>query len=317
MGEDNTLWSKNILILQVIFYGYIEDMSKTIIAKYVMSHRGNSQQAIKAADKVLFDYSSISKATKGARKFMLPFFTWSAKILPRLVEFSMRKPEKFLMILLALAAGSALSRKKLGITKEEEESLKPDYLKGKATLLFPKRDGSGDLNWINLSYFMPWDNWIPLENEKLAIPQALSVGNPFINFYNAYVLNYDKFYGQIAPDFMTDEEAGRVKKDYILKNTTPRIAQVPAKIVKSVKKVPDKYGRTTDLGKVIAGDIFGFKFVKDISPYKTKIRRKAIMDYHRGRRSIYERYKTGEITNDEKRRLFIKQRKKAREGLTR
>ena len=44
------------------FYGTTEDTSKTIIARYVLDKGGSPRQAVKFADKLLFDYTSVSEA---------------------------------------------------------------------------------------------------------------------------------------------------------------------------------------------------------------------------------------------------------------
>lgn len=298
-------------------YGFMEDMSKTIIARYVLDNKGTVAQAVKLADKILFDYSSVSRVVAGARKSFLPFITWSAKVFPRLIETVVRKPEKYIMIVLLVAAQAEIARRMLGITKEEEERLKPDSIKKHLAILVPWRDVNNDIQWIDLTYFMPFGGWLPIRKGKLAVPTTLMMGSPLLAFYNAFVLNYDPFLGEIAPDYATDEEKTRLQWKYLGQSLLPDIAwRTPSKIIKSMKGLPDKYGKKSELWKVIAGELAGVRFTSDISAYQGKIKRKAIMNYHLGRRSIYERFKTGEVTKDEKRRLFIKQRQKVQGELT-
>ncbi|MDD4924279.1 MAG: hypothetical protein PHF74_05540, partial [Dehalococcoidales bacterium] len=61
-------------------YGAVEDIGKTVIARYVMDNGGTVGQAVDLAQKTLFDYSNVSAVTSKARKFPLPFITFSAKV---------------------------------------------------------------------------------------------------------------------------------------------------------------------------------------------------------------------------------------------
>jgi hypothetical protein len=280
-------------------YGAIEDASKTVIARYVLDNGGTPEQAVKFADKLLFDYSQVSEAVGFARQSFFPFITWSAKILPRLVEFAIRKPEKFALIAISMAMFNAFSRLMLGIDKDEEERLKPDYIRGKNTLLLPGRDINGDLNWIDLTYFMPWGNWSPINKGKLAVPQTLTMGGVLPILYNAFVLNYDPFtQRKIAEDYLSDDERIIEQGKYCLINLSPQIltSMLTGKLFATK---PDRYGRKKELSKILAGELLGVKFVSDVSAYRKKIQEGLHRTFYEGRADIRKKVKTGELTKEQ------------------
>ncbi len=289
------------------FYGFIEDVSKISIANWAMEQGADVTQAVKFADKILFDYSSVSSLVGKLRKGPFPMLTWSAKVLPRLIETAIKHPEKYIFLISLILLWNERSRRQLGITAEEEERLKPKHLRGQATLLSGKRDVNGDLNYIDLTYFLPWGGWMPVRKGKLALPQTSIISNPLMSFYNAYVLNYDPFYGEIAKEYMTEEEADKAKKIYLIKSLGPRhLTQTPFPIIKSIRGVPDRLGRKSELGKILAGEFLGIRYTPDTSAARGIIRRKIIKDHQSRIYQYNAQHKTGEITREKREELIRK-----------
>ena len=250
-------------------YGAIEDASKTVIAKYAHSQGASVEQAIKLADKWLFDYSSVSPLVGTLRKLPVPFLTWSAKTFPRLVETAIRKPEKYATIYLAIGVINAMSRKGLGISQDEEEKMKPDYMQGKTkpVLLLPIRDKDNQVQWIDFTYFVPWGGWITPMTKGSIIPQPLQMSNPLMTMYNAYGTNYDPFIGEIQKPYMTDKEKKDAQNKYVLASLLPDLlgGLGSRKIIKGIRKGPedhDYYGRKPQLGQILLGEIAGIKITK-------------------------------------------------------
>ena len=302
------IWANNLgQVLQspARLYGAIEDASKTVIARYVLDQGGTPEQAVKFADKLLFDYSQTSEVVGYARQGFFPFITWSAKILPRLVEFAIRKPEKFIMMVGMVELFNVLSRSMLGVSKDDEERLKPDYIRGKTVLLMHKRDVNDDLNWIDLTYFFPWGGWLPVERGKLAIPQTITMSNPLLTLYNAYVLNYDPFYGEIAPSYLTDDEQVIEKGKYVAKSLLPQILMItPGRIINSTK--PDKFKRQREPAKVLFGELTGVKFTQDISAYRQSVLKRLQQDFYKGRVAVKKQLQAEEITKEQAQRKIEK-----------
>jgi len=299
--EGVTLWAQKLygaLETPAKFYGAVEDIHKTIMAQYVLDQGGTPEQAVKFADKWLFDYSQTSEAVGYARQFLFPFATWSAKVLPRMFEVAIRKPEKIALIVAMAYIFSGLSRAMLGVKDDEEEEVKPEYLKGKLTLLMPIRDQNEDLNWMDLTYFLPWGSWLPVNKGNIAPPSAFTMGNPLMSFYNAYVLNYDPFVGEIAPDYLTEDDKQSARNAYLLKSLGPNIlTMTPTKLLNSGK--PDKYRREQDLSKIIAGDILGMRLTADTSAYQKQIIGAKRRMFSEGRSKIIQQLRRGEIKEEQ------------------
>ena len=293
------------------FYGSVEDASKTVIAKYVLDNGGTMKQAIDFADKLLFDYSEISEFVGMAKMSFLPFFTWSAKVLPLLVETAIRKPGKFIILGGLITVFNGMSRAMLGINPEEEEELKPDYIRGKSTFLLPWEDLNGDLNWIDLTYFLPWGNWLPVEKGRLGVPDAFTIGNPLIAASNAFVTNYDPFVGEIAPSYLTKADQEKARWGYLGKSLLPRqLAQTPFRIVRA--KYPDKYKRKDSLGKIAFGEFLALRAISDTSAYRGKIQKRFLFDFARGKKYYQDMVRTGAMSPAQAKQKIKELRKEIR-----
>jgi hypothetical protein len=229
------------------------------------------------------------------------------KVLPRLVETAIRKPEKYILFTANMSILSALSRNILGIDKDDEEKLKPDYIRGKSVLLLPGRDINGDLNWMDLTYFLPWGSWWPIEKGKLAMPQTLTMGGILPILYNAFVLNYDPFMNkEIGAEYL--DEAGKTQAQigYVLTNLAPQILTnlIAGRLFTANK--PDRYGRKKELSKMLSGDFLGIKFTQDTSAYRGKIQQGIKRTYSEGISQLRKRHKSGEISDEDYRQSLHK-----------
>jgi len=246
------------------FYGRVEDACKTIIAKDAMSRGASPQQAVARADKILFDYGQVSPLVGVARRGPLPFVTWSAKVLPRLVETAVRRPEKYLFVYGALAVAGAVARRTLHVTRAEEEAYKPEYLEGKtkAVVMLPFRDKNGDLKWVDLTYFAPWGGWTETMKGSV-VPQPMQASGPLLALYNAYGQGYDPFVGQIAPSYMTEAEKTTAKREYVKRSLLPNVlgGYSSKRIIQAVKGEKDYYGRKPSLPLAVARSTVGLSVV--------------------------------------------------------
>jgi len=248
-------------------YGAVEDIGKTIIARYVLDHGGSVGQALDLAQKVLFDYSNVSVVTNKLRKFPIPFITFSAKVLPRMVEVAVRKPEKFLLFLLMLVTAEEYARNRLKMSKEQIEAVKPEYLKGNKLaqpyILLPNRY-NGQLQFIDLSYFAPWGGWTQPTKTAKFIPQPLQLGNPFIIAYNAYVLGFDPFAGrEISPQYLTISEQRQARNKYFSRGILPDLlgGRATERMVKVIKSEPDYYGNKPNWKREVLRDLSGVNII--------------------------------------------------------
>lgn len=266
MFEAIVKWAAKTFQTPGQFYGAVEDASKTIVARYVLDQGGTPAQAVQLADKALFDYSQVSHVVAGARRTLWPFVTWSAKVFPRLVEVAVRKPEKFAFFYALLATIGAMSRLALGLSRQEEEDLKPQWAKGPrhALLLLPGRDANGEVNWINLDYFLPWGGWLNTVKESLiGVPQPLQAGGPFVILYNAWVQNYDPFIGSIARKRAGPEEQAKSRMEYLRQGLLPDIlgGRGTENLIAAAKQEPDYLGRTPSIGREVLKETLGVSVI--------------------------------------------------------
>ena len=200
-----------------------------------------------------------------------------------------------------------MQRLKLGISKEEEEKLKPQYARENLMLLMPTRDINNQVNWVDLSWFMPWTGWLPRQKGEWAVPQTLTMGNPFQVFYNAFVLNYDPIRGVIAKPYLTEEEQTATKWSYVTRSLGPDIVtKTPFDIIKATKEQPDIYGRKPELRKTLLERFLGFKYIKDITPFRKGILGRQKYEYGIGKKNIKRRFLSGEISKEKTTQLLQK-----------
>lgn len=261
-GLDNIIsWAVKTYNTPGKIYGAIEDVFKTIMARYAIDNGASPEEAVAYADKWLFDYSRTSKIVEQMRKGPLPFVTWASKIFPRLIETLVRRPSKYIILYALVSAFNAISRNKLKISKEEEDLYKPSWLqeKGTLTILLPERDNLDQLQFFDLSYVAPWGSW--LQVGKSGLPQAIEPSNPLTILYNAYISNYDPFFRNvIAPEYLPLREQQKLKAQYVGRGFLPSLAPGGygyEQISKSLKGIPDYFGRiktpTSALLRSVAG----------------------------------------------------------------
>lgn len=244
-------------------YGAFEDIAKTTMARHAIDQGAPIEEAIEYADKWLFDYSRTSRAVERGRKGPFPFITWSAKMFPRLLETLVRKPEKFALLAAAITGANALARGRLGITEEEEDEQKPRWMQehGTTTILMPWKDEAGNLQYLDFSYVSPFGSWTQRVGDFL--PQALEPGNPLTIFYNAFVSNYDPYWGEpIAEEWETPKERLQKQVGFATRGMVPSLAPGGyswEKIKKAATGAGDYYGRVRELSTVLLDALAGVK----------------------------------------------------------
>lgn len=282
-------------------YGAVEDLSKTIIARYVMEKGGSTEQAVAKADETLFDYSDISLLTKKLRKGPFPFITWGSRILPLLTKIALQRPEKYMVILGTIASINAYNLFKAGRTREEVEKVKPDYIRGRP-VIYLGTDKDGKHQWMDISYFMPWGGWLPIKDGKLAVPQILYIASPAMPIYNAFVTNHDPYYGEIAGASLPESQKRKTTLLYLLRSLGPRIlTQSPSQIYKAWKGIPKP--RPKSLGETVLGEFFAIKIRKDTSQYRGVLRGMKVKDYGKGMGKIQRDLNKGLINKEQAKKL--------------
>jgi len=143
----------------------------------------------------------------------------------------------------------------------------------------------GEVQFIDLSYFVPWGGWTQMQTTAKWLPQPLQVGNPAILFYNAYVLGFDPFTGrEIAQPYQTLAEQRAARNRYFKEGILPELVggRATERLVKVVKDEPDYYGRKPDWKREVLRDLTGVNIIlggeltTGVSTWKSEEYRKGV-----------------------------------------
>lgn len=123
------------------------------------------------AHKWMFDYSLVSPEVRYARNapIGMPFLTFTAKVLPRLIEVAAKHPQRFLPWVGLFASLPLLVSAMTGADGDDLDRLRlslPQWLRQRGHLaILPFRDEDGRWQVADVGYFLPWSfytDMIPL-----------------------------------------------------------------------------------------------------------------------------------------------------------
>lgn len=176
------------------FYGKIDDFYK--LAKFIEQREKGvdiSKAAIEA-HKWVMDYSLAHPAIKIARQHIMPFVSYQYKIAPLIAETLVKRP----WVIAKYAAIPYLmyeaAKQTLSLSDDDFEKLKKDlplYIKKTGSYaVMPWKSPEGNVQWVNLEYFIPWGNMMAIARDvKEGQPRDLigdvGIGNPFLDVYSA------------------------------------------------------------------------------------------------------------------------------------
>lgn len=201
-------WIKKAVDLPGRLYQGNEHFFKTaVFIKARRSFDMGVDAAARKAEQHMFDYGDIPDWVKHAKRWALPFFTFTYKAVPLAAEMAIKKPWKMGAIVAAMYGMEEFSRRSLGQSEEESEkerSLMPEWRKSKLLgvagpylhVKIPWPDRYGDTQTWDLSYTLPFgdlgEQWgqsgLPLGK---ILPQ-----NPFMVTVGAWLLNRHPFTGK-------------------------------------------------------------------------------------------------------------------------
>lgn len=282
---DSTIWDKIGSIssktsdkLGKIYQGE-EQIFK--LAKFI-SDRENGigvKEAVRSAEKYLFNYEKTSKFIQIARKspFGAPFITFASKALPNTAETAIKNPLEMYKYVSFIKAIENQAKDHLGITDDDLNTVKRN--RRGIVMVLPDKDKEGNLQTLDLSYIMPWGD-VGETGGFLGLSPTLTPSNPILKAVSELGMNYSTYAG--SPIFYkTDTLKERSDKliDYLVKNTIPLPTWVPKgwswdKLVKSIQERPDYWGRVRGVPKVLADIILGVK----ISPVDVGLIKKQSLD---------------------------------------
>ena len=186
----------------------------------------SAEQAVREANKWLFDYSEVDPFVRRARQspIGMPFLTFSYKIIPLMYEVMTKHPTRMLPYVALAATVPALVASSNDIDEEDEEkvrkSLSPGLRRKDNMFMLPWKDANGEWQLVDVGYFLPWQ--MPYEmtkstakagynlatgDSKEAISNAADVfkastllSNPLFNIVSALTTGVDAFTGKPIVD---------------------------------------------------------------------------------------------------------------------
>ena len=171
------------------FYGHIDDLFKH--ASYIhWKGKGLSadQSSLQAQDTGM-DYSLAHPVVKAARKHVIPFATFSYKMIPKIVRTLRYRPWIIAGMLALPSILTEISLRTLNLTKEEYKELMasmPSLVRKGMYVIVPWRSAEGDVQWVDIEYFLPIQSIVKAirDTYRGSYGEAIKdtgIGGPFID----------------------------------------------------------------------------------------------------------------------------------------
>jgi hypothetical protein len=243
--------------------------------------------AVRDAQDWLFDYTEVPEFIEWTRQSPVgaPFITFTYKALPKMMESAIVAPWRLLSVVATLYYLNDAAAKALGITDTQLEGIEkvlPEHMKGGFAgtpkfLLLPWRDKYGQLQYLDLTYILPWgdigetgglgrelmEKTPGLRHVAGLSRQLPLVGSPLMQAIGELGLNKSSFTRKnIYNSFDTAKERFQKISLYLHRQLAPSLAPGGygwTRIQKALTSKPDYFGRTTDLRSAIASTLFGLK----------------------------------------------------------
>ncbi len=152
------------------YYGKIDDIAKMSLFKDAVTRQGMSvPDAAQYAQKWGMDYSLASRSVKHARRYVLPFASYQYKIAPLIAETLVKRPwvlAKYAAIPYLMAQSAAWKYDWTEKDLDKAQKLMLEKTKGQgAYMLIPVKDNKGNIEVVNMEYFLPWGNILEMTRE--------------------------------------------------------------------------------------------------------------------------------------------------------
>lgn len=220
------------------------------------------EDAIDYSQNYIFTYDDLPKTARGLRDFALPFFAYTYKVVPPLVNTVLEKPWRYaapaaalytvnaMMYAMAAALGGGDDedwwtvirryvtdpefRNKARAMEEQERENLPPWMKGySATLATPKaiRLGMDDVTnlpvFLDVSRVFPGGDLLDAHANAGGVPllQPITPSNPVLNTLGVMLWNKDSFFGKdIVDKTDTSAEAAQKRLKWTYQQFTPAVA---------------------------------------------------------------------------------------------
>lgn len=235
------------------------------------------------AEKWLFDYTEVPKLVEWARRSPAgaPFITFTYKALPVVAESMVTAPWRMAGILASLYYLNEKSAELLGMSEQEKrrvEASLPEKMKGKVLgvskfLMLPFKDKYGQIQYLDLTYILPWGDIGETGGLGSEIPgvrklggltrQVPVVGSPLIQAIAEIGLNKSSYTGkEIYQPWESTAESSKKISLYLYRQAFPSLAPGgygETRLRKAITQEPDYMGRTSSIPTAAASTLLGLK----------------------------------------------------------
>lgn len=174
------------------FYGKIDDVGK--LAKFIEQRQAgkSAKEAAREANKWGMDYSLASRSVKVARRFVIPFGSYTYKIAPLLLESAIERPWILAKWIAVPSMMAAYAMSQFDLDEDDWKKLKntlPLWLqRNQSYVPLWWKSPDGDVQWINMEYFFPAQQFIAiyrdLVNQEYGdIVRDVGMSNPIADIY--------------------------------------------------------------------------------------------------------------------------------------
>ena len=229
-----------------------------LIYRDARQRNATPEQAVEYAQKYIFTYDDLPKGARMIRDFGMPFFAYTYKAIPALLNTVLTRPDRFMapaavlwtanMAAYAIAAGDddeswdeklrkylndPEHRAKVREQEQLEREFLPPWMKGNTALMTPKTIRLGTDELTKLPLFLDTARIVPggdlfdvVPNAGgIPLPQPLTPSHPLFTISTAMLADKDLFTGKELVDINDDRpEAAAKRAAWIWKQMSPAIA---------------------------------------------------------------------------------------------
>ncbi|KKM60534.1 hypothetical protein LCGC14_1540880, partial [marine sediment metagenome] len=270
------------------------------LAKYMHNkEKGmNPRQAWADAESWLFDYTEVPSFIDWSRGSPLgaPFITFTYKALPMVAKSVVTAPWRMAGVLGTLYWINKKSADALGISEQQRaeiEKVLPERMRGGFAgtpkfLMLPFRDKYGQVQYLDLTYILPWGDIGEAGGLGREIPflktvggltrQAPLLGAPLIQAVAEIGTNRNTFTGKrIYNPWDSKAEVAKKISLYLWRQAAPSLAPGgygATRLKRAVTGEPDYRGRTTSIPTAVASTTLGLR-ITPIDPRMERVYRRA------------------------------------------
>jgi hypothetical protein len=135
-------------------------------------------EAVKEANRTLFDYGALHPLEKTVARRVMPFYTFPRKSIPVVLGAMRDNPHAVAKYPIMFWGMQQYSLSKLDMTQADFDELAeqlPDYMQRGSVLLLPYRDKDNKLRFFDWTYILPWG---PMAEMNQRGPLDVALSNP-------------------------------------------------------------------------------------------------------------------------------------------